>query len=257
MSILSAQDWHQRFTQQAGWTASIRRYLFNQIDPHGSHRILEVGCGTGAILSELDSSEGIHTHVHGIDINASFLQLAKQSATGASLVLGDAHQMPYASDSFDQAVCHFLLMWVNKPDRVLAEMKRLVRPNGSILALAEPDYGGRIDYPDELEILGVWQEESLKKQGAHTRLGRRLSTMMHAAGLVKVESGVLGGQWRNTHSPGEWQLEWQVIHSDLDAKVDEDRLNQLKKIDQQASQNGERVLYVPTFYAWGRVPEPK
>ncbi len=40
------------------------------------------------------------------------------------------------------------------------EMVRVTRPHGFVLALAEPDYGGRIDYPSELSTIGNWQIEA-------------------------------------------------------------------------------------------------
>jgi SAM-dependent methyltransferase len=257
--MLTAQDWHTRFTQQAEWTAPLRRYLYERIDLGGVERVIEVGCGTGALLGELvskvrDESHGVHLpQVYGLDMQAGFLSLARLHAPDARLTLADAHQIPYATDCFDLAACHFTLLWVDEPGQVIAEMKRLVKPGGAVLVLAEPDYGGRIDYPDDLSQLGIWQEEALSRQGAHTRLGRRLGAILNNAGLVEVETGLLGGQWRSAPSLEEWQSEWRVMHADLDDHVDTDRLLHLKELDRQASLSGSRVLYVPTFYAWGKV----
>ena len=253
--MLSAQDWHKRFQQQALWTAPLRRYLFDETNLGSAQSIVEVGCGTGALLSELIANSEINRsiQIHGLDINASYLDLAREHARTARLIQGDAHTLPYASDMFDMAVCHFLLLWVKDPTQVVKEMSRLVRPGGAVLALAEPDYGGRIDYPDELSQLGRWQEEALVQQGADTRLGRRLGAIMQQAELFDVETGILGGQWRDQYSPESWLSEWQVIHADLDTSIDPVALERLRVIDQQASQNGERVLFVPTFYSWGRV----
>jgi SAM-dependent methyltransferase len=253
--MLSPEDWHKRFKQQARWTAPLRRYLFDETDLGSAHTIIEVGCGTGALLSELIPNTSIEAspHIHGLDIDPSYLGLARAHAPTARLVQGDAHRLPYATASFDMAVCHFLLLWVDDPVMVLNEMRRLVRPGGAVLALAEPDYGGRIDYPDELSQLGRWQERALSNQGADTRLGRRLGAIMHQVGMAHVETGILGGQWRDHSSSEAWLSEWQVIHADLETTVDPEALERLRAIDQQACQSGERVLFVPTFYSWGRV----
>ena len=253
--MLSAQEWHTRFTQQVQWTAPLREYLYRAANLQHASSIIEVGCGTGALLDELIQYVGNHgaKQIHGLDIDPNYIKLAHRNNRDARLVLGDAHTLPYSTTSFDLAVCHFLLLWVSDPLQVIAEMCRLVRPGGAVLILAEPDYGGRIDYPEELSQLGCWQEESLIQQGADTRLGRRLSAIMHNAGLVDIETGVLGGQWRDRQSLEGWQSEWQVIHADLNAKIDKEMLEHLKIIDQQSSVRGERTLYVPTFYSWGKV----
>jgi hypothetical protein len=130
-------------------------------------------------------------------------------------------------------------------------MRRVTRSGGSVIALAEPDYGGRIDYPEELAILGRHQAAALRKQGADPRMGRRLAEVFHQLGLQDIEVGVLGGQWKGKSSRREWELEWRVLQSDLGGEQDTDSL---RALDWAARERGERVLFVPTFYAFGRVP---
>ncbi len=130
--------------------------------------------------------------VVGLDLNAAYLKLARRHAPRAHLSRGDAYQLPYRPGSFDVAYCHFVLLWLARPAAALAEMVRVTRPGGAVLALAEPDYGGRIDYPDELAALGAKQATALKNQGADPILGRRLAALLVEAGLDAVESGVPG-----------------------------------------------------------------
>ena len=66
-----------------------------------------------------------------------------------------------------------------------------------MLACAEPDYGGRIDYPDELSEIGRLQMMSLARQGANPQVGRKLKAILREAGIREVEVGILGGQWKN------------------------------------------------------------
>jgi hypothetical protein len=130
-------------------------------------------------------------------------------------------------------------------------MCRVARPGGWVLALAEPDYGGRVDYPVELATLGRWQAESLRQQGADSEMGRKLAGIFTRAGLKHVETGVMGGEWKHPDLPGEVNLEWAVLESDLAGKISLQDIQNMKQMDVAARQNGERVLFVPTFYAWG------
>ncbi|MBU0511703.1 MAG: methyltransferase domain-containing protein [Chloroflexi bacterium] len=258
---LTPQDWHTRFMQQARWTRDLRAYLYPRAGLGNARRVLDVGCGTGAIPGELAEQVPL---LHGLDIDRAHLRLAMGNAPGAILTLGDAHNLPYPDDIFDITLCHFALLWMNDPARVLREMARVTCPGGAVLALAEPDYGGRVDYPLELVQLGEWQTESLRRQGADPLMGRRLAGLFHGAGLQNVETGALGGQWIGTPDWEAWESEWAVLESDLDETCQvsghpfqSESLKKtwqlLKALDKSAWQSGQRVLFVPTFYAWGRV----
>jgi len=248
-------DWHRRYLQQAGWTAPLRRFVFQHIGVRDGDHILEVGCGTGAVLSSLPELSGsVEINLFGLDIERESLRQAAANSRRAHLTQADAHRLPFPDDRFDILYCHFLLLWLNDPLAALIEMRRAARPGGFVVAFAEPDYGGRLDHPAELSELGRLQEQSLRRQGADARLGRRLKALFQQAGLIHLESGVLGAQWAGQPSPEEIQLEWQVLENDLKAILSKERLTRLRQIDWDAWQARERILYIPTFYAFGQKP---
>ncbi len=242
-------DWHKRFVQQATWTKDLRSYLFSRSGMGKARLVLEVGCGTGAVLSDLDTPAAIH----GLDLQPASLLEARRNAPQALLACGDALALPYESGVFDITFCHFLLLWVRDPLQALREMKRLTRPGGSLLALAEPDYTSRVDRPDELALLGRWQAESLQRQGADPGLGGRLADLFKQAGIPLVETGRLRADRPHSLSPVEREMEWEVLEADLAGSVPPDELQRLKLMDEIAWERGERRLYVPTYWAWGRI----
>lgn len=255
MALLSPTDWHIRFCQQARWTHDLQRHLYQRAGLNRAHHVLEVGCGTAALFPELQSRTNANTAgiVYGLDLKPDFLTLAARHTPLALFTMGDAHNLPFQSACFDVTLCHFLLLWVTDPTQVVSEMTRITRTGGTVLALAEPDYGGRIDYPYELVQLGEWQQEALRHQGANPQMGRRLAGIFAEAGLINVESGVIGGRWSGPPSHEEWESEWRVLQFDLSDTISEKKLHQLRALDQAAWERCERVLFVPTFYAWGRV----
>ena len=242
-------NWHSRFLQQAAWTRDLRAYLFERAGLRLAQRVLEVGCGTGAILAGLETGAALH----GLDLDPARLAEASRNAPQAALVCGDALKLPYPAGTFEVTFCHFLLLWVSDPLQALREMARLTRPGGSVLALAEPDYTGRVDEPAALAQLGRWQTESLRRQGADPGLGGRLAELFHQAGIPIVETGRLGESGKTPPTPWERQLEWAVLESDLAGSVPQEELQRLKELDEQAWERQERLLAVPTYFAWGRV----
>lgn len=244
--------WHERFVQQSLWTLPLRDYLFQQINIEPHARILEAGCGTGALLAEMERR--LPGDLIGLDLNAAFLRQASSNIQRAKLIQGDARQLPFAEGSFDLAYCHFLLLWVDDPAEVVAEMKRVLCPGGHLLALAEPDYGGRIDYPHPLEQAGKWQTQSLIHQGADPLTGRRLADYFTASGLKDIQTGCLGGEWKLCEAE-DGSAEWEILEHDLQFLPegwDRTLADRLKKLDQESRQRGSRVLFVPVFYAWGQ-----
>jgi ubiquinone/menaquinone biosynthesis C-methylase UbiE len=247
----SSVDWHSRFSQQANWTRDLRQYLFERAGLQNAWRVLDVGCGTGVIENELQNNTS--AEIYGLDIDPSRLILATRHAPRASFIHGDALQLPFPATSFDITFCHFLLLWVASPEKAITEMKRVTRPGGFVLALAEPDYGGRIDYPEELEMIGHMQAEALRRQGADPLTGRKVASIFNRTGFQVTETGLMGGQWNSVPSKQIFDLEWSVIQSDLENTISSENLATLRTVDWSAWQNGERILFVPTFYALGRV----
>jgi len=250
---LSPLDWHRRFTQQARWTHDLRSYLYPIVGLAESEKILDVGCGTGALLGELQSQS--EARIFGLDIQSENLKVA-QGIQGVLLSQGDAHKLPYPESTFEITLCHFTLMWVDTPFTVLTEMVRVTKPNGFVMALAEPDYGGRIDFPIELDQIGKLQTQSLQAQGADPFMGRKLAGLFKKAGMQNIQTGVLGAQWTGSPAQEEIDIEWSVLESDLKGKIPSgsDPMKDLKALDKTAYEKGERVLFVPTFYAIGYKP---
>lgn len=251
MAPLTPEEWHDWFTVQARWTRETRLWLYRQAGLSEARAVLEVGCGSGVIAEELAClTPG---RVVGLDLDLRMVELAHRRSSNVLYLQGDAYALPFPSDCFDIVVSHYLFLWLTHPERAANEMARVVRVGGSVLACAEPDYGGRVDYPPALSESGRLQAEALRRQGADPQIGRRLGELFVEAGL-QVTLGVMGGQWElpATGAGAEFDAEWDMRERDLAALCAPDRLRYWRELDRRALESGRRVLFVPTFYAWGR-----
>lgn len=247
---LSPAEWDKRFRQQATWTRDLRLYLYPKVGLKKAKTVLDVGCGTGALIAELNSQS--KAKIYGLDLDLARLELAMRKTSAGIYSGGDIQALPFPPNVFDITLSHFLLLWVDDPVRVVQEMRRVTTPGGSILALAEPDYGGRLDYPPSLAQLKELQTKALRRQGADPHLGRKLRSIFAQAGCQEVVTGVLGGQWQEPPTPEELDLEWRVITEDAGKEIPAKVLHDLKLQAKQAWEQNERTLFVPTFYAWGK-----
>jgi SAM-dependent methyltransferase len=239
--------WRDRYREQAGWSRDTRRAIFDQLGITKDARLLEVGSGFGAVLGALQADG--YRNTTGLDIDLFALQNAESDA---ALICADGLRLPWRGGAFDACLCHYFLLWVADPLGALREMAHATAPGGRVIALAEPDYGGRMDYPPELEALGRAQREALAGQGADIRMGRRLGELFTQAGLAEVTFGVLPARWQLADAD-TGESEWRVLERDLAGRVPADELAFLREREAQARASGARALYVPTFYAYGRV----
>ncbi len=243
-------NWHDRYLRQATWTRTLRSYLFERSGLPTARRVLEVGCGTGAVLSDLPAAGAI---IYGLEIDRTSLGHCREHALAALLTSGDAHALPFADGSFEITFCHFLLLWLKEPLKALQQMKRVTTPNGYVIAFAEPDYGARADRPAELAWLGQRQNEALARQGAALHRGAELAELFQKAGIHILETGRIRPPEPRVLSVEDWESEWQALQTDLKDDLSPTDLDRLRELDRKAMLLGQRMLSVPTYFAWGQV----
>ena len=95
----------------------------------GKDRILDVGTGTGALLPDLRSFAPAAAIV-GVDLAPGMLKLARQ--TRARLAMMDAAELALRAAAFDGAVMAFVLFHLPSPTAGLQEVRRVLRPGGSL-----------------------------------------------------------------------------------------------------------------------------
>ena len=94
-------------------------------------RYLEIGCGTGFVLAGVAQAYP-QAQITGSEIFSTGLPYALARLPNAELLQMDARHIPY-EDEFDVVGAFDVLEHVDEDERVLAEMKRALRPNGGIV----------------------------------------------------------------------------------------------------------------------------
>jgi ubiquinone/menaquinone biosynthesis C-methylase UbiE len=106
-----------------------------------SARVLEVGCGTGAVTRVLAGQSSV-VGVVGVDPSPVFIAKARELAAEEPAVVfeeGDGRALRFPNDDFDVVVLHTTLCHIPEPERVLGEAFRVLRPGGT-LAVCDGDY---------------------------------------------------------------------------------------------------------------------
>jgi SAM-dependent methyltransferase len=246
---LSPEEWDRQFARQAEWTRATRTHLYRRANVLRVERVLDVGSGTGVVTEELASrTQG---QVIGIDLDPAMVAYAQGRDGHAEYRLGDAHDLPFQNGWFDVTVCHFLLLWCRDPAQAAQEMVRVTRPGGAVLVCAEPDYGGRIDHPDL--PLRHWQIEALRHEGADPCLGRRLRGLFAQPGARSVDVGLIPGLWEPATLRSQFDAEWALWERSLMGLVPPGELARVKAADLEAIESGDRLVFMPVFYALVRV----
>lgn len=243
-------DWHERFSVQAEWTKQLRQYLYMQVGLNEKSRILEVGCGTGVITSEL--KQYTSNTIAGIDILFDRVEIAKKRDSSSHYQCADVYHLPFADHHFDFVLAHYLFLWLCAPVRAMSEIARVLKPGGTLVTLAEPDYLARIDNPQVLWKLGEMQTKALIQQGANPMAGRLLPTQMTQAGFTDIQYGISGFQTESEKIPTWFESEWKILEDDLTQFSSTQELLQLRNLDLTAYKNGSRIRWIPTFYAYGK-----
>lgn len=117
-------------------------------------RVLEIGCGTGAMLRRLAQRGDFTGQALGIDHSPNFIETARKFAQAEKVddcldfQVGDAHGLDLVSPQFDAVIAHTLISHVTDPTMVLSEMACTLRPGGTMV-IFDGDYASlTYAYPD-------------------------------------------------------------------------------------------------------------
>ena len=126
---IHAQDWDPAlYAKHGSFVPRLGAELVAWLAPVPGERILDLGCGDGALTAQLAAARA---EVIGVDSSAALVAAARARGIEAHTV--DAHQLTFDND-FDAVFSNAALHWMRQPDAVLAGVHRALRPGGRFVA---------------------------------------------------------------------------------------------------------------------------
>jgi SAM-dependent methyltransferase len=153
-------------------------------------RVVDVGCGPGALTSELVRRLG-DAAVSAVDPSEPFVAAARERHPGVTVRRATAEQLPFADQEFDAALAQLVVHFMADPVVGLREMARVTRPRGVVAACVWDHAGGRGPlslFWDAAHELDPDVEDESQLAGA--RQGH-LVQLFGEAGLHEIEESTL------------------------------------------------------------------
>jgi ubiquinone/menaquinone biosynthesis C-methylase UbiE len=191
-----------------------------QLEP--GTRLLEVGCGVGAVLGVL-GQEFPGVRLVGIDIEPKQLEFARghlaRAGVEATLLEADALALPFVDESFDHVWMMWFLEHIPDAPAALREARRVLVSGGGITAI-EVDYSTCHAEPSTpaMEALFRAMVQGMAAPG-WSDAGTRLPGWLRQAGFRQVEEGKRTFWWQNEELAGQARYAADVMESALEALV--------------------------------------
>ena len=188
MSFAVAADAYDRFMGRYSGPLAPLLADFAGVAP--GQRALDVGCGPGALTTELVDRLGAAA-VTAVDPSEPFVAAARERHPGVDVQHASAEELPFGEGLFDVALAQLVVHFMTDPLAGLREMARVTRDGGVVAACVWGHAGGQgplsVFWEAAHEVDPGAEDES-RLAGAHEG---HLEELLAAAGLERVEGGLL------------------------------------------------------------------
>jgi SAM-dependent methyltransferase len=217
------------------------------------HVCLDLGCGPGYLATAMAQRVGPTGHVHALDLNAEFLDRARTVAADAGVadrcsfhhVADDG--VPLRDGMVDRALAKNVLEYVPDLAATLAEVKRVLRPGGSLVAI-DSDWGFLVAEPlSAREITEIVNAASPAYREPH--IGRKLRHAFRLAGYDDVTVNVITRP--DVKGLVRGVLDNIVHYGASLGRLDQERANALISRLDDALVSGEYLVVLPQFVVVG------
>jgi SAM-dependent methyltransferase len=227
-------DAYERYVGR--WSRPVAAEFLRWLDVPGGLDWIDVGCGTGALTTAI-----LHAaapgRVRGYDLSAEHVAAARARVDDprAEFAQADATELPDPPHSCAAAVSALVLNFVPEPAHAVAEMRRVVRPGGTVAAYVW-------DYAGQMQLIRIFWDAAVELDPSAAALdeGRRfgicqpepLRGLFQSAGLRGVQVGAIDVPTRFADFDDYWQpfLGGQGPAPGYAASLDEERRAALREL---------------------------
>ena len=202
MSFDVAADAYDRFMGRYSTQLSAQLADFAGVDT--GQRVLDVGCGPGALTHELVDRVGAD-NVSAADPSEQFVAAARERHPGVDVHRASAEELPFAEATFDAALAQLVVHFMTDPVAGLAEMARVTRPGGVIAACVWDNAG------EQTPLAPFWREvresdpEAADESGLAGAREGHLAELFGQAGLREIEQTALPVQVEHASFDEWWE----------------------------------------------------
>jgi SAM-dependent methyltransferase len=124
------------------YSHELARTLIDTTRVRPGARALDIGCGPGALTSELVAVLGA-AQVAAVDPSPPFVEACRERLPGVHVEVASAETLPFDDAAFDHTLCQLVVNFMTDPPGGVREMRRVTRPRGTVTA-AVWDYAGEM-----------------------------------------------------------------------------------------------------------------
>ncbi len=162
-------------------------------------RVFDAGSGLGQFSARLAAAAGDEGFCLGLERNEDQLAVARALETSSlEFRQGDVHAIPFKSGeegTFDLVHARFLLEHLPDPARALREMKRALRPGGTI-CVSDDDHQAMVLFPEPEGFQSLWQAymDAFVEVGNDPWVGRKLPKLFFEQGFrdIRIDTAFFG-----------------------------------------------------------------
>jgi ubiquinone/menaquinone biosynthesis C-methylase UbiE len=169
------------------WSRQLAPLFLEFVGVRDGDRVLDVGCGTGALSSTLASMTRA-AKIVGIDPSAAFIEAARSQIADprVTIELGDAQNLPYADASFDRCLAFLVANFIPDAPKAAKEMRRVTK-SGGVVATAMWDGSRANELQNCLWTAAMAIDPTVKGRPALYGSAEALSSLLTDAGLTEIE----------------------------------------------------------------------